>query len=130
MSIYAATWRDDARCATIRGFLSLTEAGQRAICQQCPVWLPCLNEALRGGETTIHGGLNRPELGRLQRLLTRYAVDPSARANRADARRLVNAGLPVERAAVVLGVESEVMAALAQPVPRRRRPATSAGATV
>jgi hypothetical protein len=115
-------WRLKARCRdrTTRFFTS-DEGFAKAVCALCPVWHECLT-SLPADEQGVRAGLNRTDRARLARLLQRAkAVGLSHDDNGRDVRRIVKAGLAVDRLAIVLQVEPAALEPLLVAPPPRRR---------
>lgn len=112
-------WLDLKRCGP--GFESLSDVRAWAICARCPVWEPCLG-AGSGEINGRWGGLTKDGRRRLGKLIARYLSEPEARRNGTDVRYLAANGMAVDRIATTLGVEVDVVTALAEgPPPRSRR---------
>lgn len=121
----SVVWLDHKRCGP--DFESFSDARARAVCACCPVWEPCFR-AGAGEREGRWGGLTVTGRRRLDRLIARYSSEPESPHNGTDVRYLAANGMPVERIAVVLGVEEDVVTALAErPPPKRPRRATRTG---
>ncbi|MGH9210917.1 MAG: WhiB family transcriptional regulator [Acidimicrobiales bacterium] len=97
----SAGWQEQGLCRRVDGKFFFAEDSRyaKAVCALCPVWEPCLERGL-GEPVGVWGGLDAGERARLRVLRDRLASDPGDPQNAVDVRRLVRAGLSLERVSV------------------------------